>query len=211
MNSLDGLVNKALKNSGILKLKLKLEDIHNLLAARYNLTAKIINRFTLILMILASALFLLLVVKTRHIGEKFAKIEKYQLLTYFFNYNLSTLRSDSEETRMIANLLDHGQYNEANVLLAKMYQNDPTKSGALFYLAYANMCNENYKEAEGQFQVLQQTDPLFAGSAEYYLAGCYLLGDKPHKAQRMLKQIVNKGGHYVTKAKSLLYYIKHTE
>ena len=119
MNSLDGLVNKALKNSGILKLKLKLEDIHNLLAARYNLTAKIINRFTLILMILVSALFLLLVVKTRHIGEKFAKMEKYQLLTYFFNYNLSTLRSDSEETRMIANLLDHGQYNEANFLLEK--------------------------------------------------------------------------------------------
>ncbi len=207
--NVEQLIDKTLEDKDdSLKLHFKLNEVHKSLAQKYNLTANIINLVNFGFKIVASVILVVCFVRAHYIDKvKYNKLEKHQLITYYFKHNLSSsLRGGNTPDREIASLLDEHQYNEAITFLKSLPQNED-KPGLLLYIGYANMCAGNYQVAEKHFVELMEPQTVYSELAEYYLAGNYILSNNIKKAKETLKDIIVQKGYYTTKSKSLLYYI----
>ena len=211
MNHIEKVIDTALSDDKTLKLKFKLDEIHASLVHRYRMSARILTLANITIKVAATFAVLFFFVRAHYVDKvKYTKLERGQLINYYFKNNISSLRGNRYPDREIAILLQDYNYGGAIDYLGEVYAKDTTKEGALFYLSYSNMCAGHYIVAAKQYRKLADNSLLFGETAQYYLAGNYLLGNQPQKAERLLEDIAHNKGHYAHQAKSLIYYIKNS-
>lgn len=174
------------------------------------------NRKIFVRMLLAAAMFLLLLVtafilnnalhKPHTAGEIYA--------AYYHPYRSGiTFRSGSINAPVTYDkarkLYEEGQYRESAAEFEQFLKTNPEDHSALLYCGIARMEMGDFREAESYFQlIIDQGNSLYVDQAEWYCGLCLLRQDEKTRARAHFNKLALKSGYYQKQAKSLLKYLK---
>ena len=210
-------IDRALKESDIMRLRANLEHISEEISTNKHKERSFAGRFTVrrIALSTVAACMVFLIGISGILSESSTSRDLYQ--KYYNKYASGvTVRSASiNANKILSEALfkyENQDYTAALDLFNQVILSNPGNMAGHFYAGVSLQETGRYRNAIKEYEsVIENKDNLFTEQAEWYTGLCYLQTNEDKKAFKQFKKIAQGEGFYQQKAEAILRKMKYTE